>query len=223
MGETSLRVELFTEKYGIVSLVIKGARKPKNKPPLNKFHPYLFSWKKSKDLGIVYKWDEDPTTHSILPLNNYLLFYSLCYVNELLLISIRPHDPYPNLFKKYQAILDMKFSKETVNRELLRFEQHLLNQIGYGFNYSNINNGDTYFYDPSYGLRKDNSHSSYSSKDDKLFNLSGSSLNALKKGFYDNLDETTVLKYRKLMRHILLSQSSKKSFKVRDSFVPINF
>ena len=139
-GETSIIAEVFTRNLGKMSIIARGAKKPKSK-----FFGYLVPFSRLKitfsgrsELKTLTNIDRD------LSLNNTYLSkksYSLLYINELM-IKLLPKDAeHKPLFDLYS-----KFIMDTVNEEkmdyLLRnFELDLLEMLGYGINFhADINN-----------------------------------------------------------------------------------
>ena len=128
-GETSIIAEVFTRNLGKMSIIARGAKKPKSK-----FFGYLVPFSRLKitfsgrsELKTLTNIDRD------LSLNNTYLSkksYSLLYINELM-IKLLPKDAeHKPLFDLYS-----KFIVDTVNEEkmdyLLRnFELDLLEMLG---------------------------------------------------------------------------------------------
>ena len=100
-GETSLIVDVFTKKNGKMSVIAKGAKKPKSK-----FFGYLTPFTKLKitytgrsELKILTNIDRDfsESTNSLSKTS-----YSLLYINELL-IRLLPKDAvHEDLFLLYE-------------------------------------------------------------------------------------------------------------------------
>ena len=139
-GETSIIAEVFTRNLGKMSIIARGAKKPKSK-----FFGYLVPFSRLKitfsgrsELKTLTNIDRD------LSLTNTYLSrksYSLLYINELM-IKLLPKDAeHKPLFDLYS-----KFIQDSVNEEkreyLLRnFELDLLEMLGYGINFhADINN-----------------------------------------------------------------------------------
>ena len=139
-GETSIIAEVFTRNLGKMSIIARGAKKPKSK-----FFGYLVPFSRLKitfsgrsELKTLTNIDRDLSlTNSYLSKKSY----SLLYINELM-IKLLPKDAeHKPLFDLYS-----KFIMDTVNEEkmdyLLRnFELDLLEMLGYGINFhADINN-----------------------------------------------------------------------------------
>ncbi len=129
-GDTSIIAEIFTRKSGKMSVIARGAKKPKSK-----FFGYLVPFSK---LQITYSGRSELKTLtnidrdlSLLDNNLSKKSYSLLYINELM-IKLLPKDAANedlfNLYSSIQSSVDMRF--------LLRsFELDLLEMLGYGINF----------------------------------------------------------------------------------------
>ena len=103
-GETSLIVDVFTKKNGKMSIIAKGAKKPKSK-----FFGYLAPFTKLRitysgrsELKTLTNIDRDfsESTNSLSKTS-----YSLLYINELL-IKLLPKDAvHEDLFMLYENFL----------------------------------------------------------------------------------------------------------------------
>src|SRR6185312_14455091 len=94
--ETSLLAELFTQDFGRISAVIKGARQMRSRyRPIRPFTPLLVSYQGRSDL---FNLTELEFTRMPYALEGDILFCGF-YLNELLLRLLLAHDPYPFLFQ----------------------------------------------------------------------------------------------------------------------------
>ena len=136
-GETSLIADVFTKNNGKMSLIAKGAKKPKSK-----FFGYLVPFNK---LNISYSGRSELKTltsidRDLARSGNSLTktSYSLLYINELL-IKLLPKDAkQEDLFELYEVFIDKVISKIDIEITLRHFELDLLDMLGYGFNLSLI-------------------------------------------------------------------------------------
>tara|TARA_B100000965_G_scaffold52481_1_gene39118 strand:- start:292 stop:987 length:696 start_codon:yes stop_codon:yes gene_type:complete len=135
-GETSIISEVFTKKNGKMSLIAKGAKKPKSK-----FFGYLVPFYK---LNITYSGRSELKTltnidRDLSDFNNTLSkkSYSLLYINELL-IKLLPKDAsHLELFNLYEGFLEEVSKKKEIEIVLRHFELDLLDMLGYGLDYDN--------------------------------------------------------------------------------------
>ncbi len=127
--ETSLVVEAFTRRFGRVSLLARGARRPRSamRGVLLAFHPLRLGWSLSAELGnlVSAEW-----SGALQPLGGRALMCGF-YLNELVLRLLPRDDPHEQLFDIYGAALK-DLSQSTVHAAILRaFEKRLLAELGY--------------------------------------------------------------------------------------------
>ena len=139
-GETSIIAEVFTRNLGKMSIIARGAKKPKSK-----FFGYLVPFSKLKitfsgrsELKTLTNIDRD------LSLTNTYLSrksYSLLYINELM-IKLLPKDAeHKPLFDLYSKFIQDSVNEEKMDYLLRNFELDLLEMLGYGINFhADINN-----------------------------------------------------------------------------------
>jgi DNA repair protein RecO (recombination protein O) len=130
--ETSLIVEAFTQDWGRVALVARGAKRPRSelRGVLNAFQPLTLSWAGTAELKTLVK--AEWRGGLALPTGAALL----CgfYLNELLLKLLPREDPHPALWVEYEAALHRLTEHEAASahaRILRRFEVRLLAELGY--------------------------------------------------------------------------------------------
>jgi DNA repair protein RecO (recombination protein O) len=134
--ETSLILQVWTQKHGRLGLVAKGARRPKSasRAVLVPFQSLSLSWFGRGELRTLKTAEaEAPAT----PLAGSSLL-SAFYLNELLLKLTTRDDPHEGLFAAYdEAIIAMRaisrFEAVASGLEpvLRRFELRLLQELGY--------------------------------------------------------------------------------------------
>ncbi|MCP5419682.1 MAG: DNA repair protein RecO [Gammaproteobacteria bacterium] len=129
--DTSLLVEIFTQEWGRLTLVARGARGPRSRwrGLLQPFKPLLLSWAGKGGLGNL-SGAEETTPAPPIPTDRLLCGF---YVNELLLRLIQPHDPCSvGLFETYRNTLQALACSPFVEPVLRIYEKHLLTELGYG-------------------------------------------------------------------------------------------
>jgi len=142
--ETSLILQVWTEKHGRLGLVAKGARRPKSssRSVLVPFQPLALDWFGRGELRTLKTAEPaSPAT----PLAGASLL-SAFYLNELLLKLTTRDDPHEGLFAAYDeaisALRALSREARTVERDastaqrdiepvLRRFELRLLQELGY--------------------------------------------------------------------------------------------
>ena len=169
-GETSIIVDVFTQKSGKISLIAKGAKKPKSK-----FFGYLVPFQKLEitfsgrsELKTLTSIDRDLASNS----NTFSkVSYSLLYINELLMKLLPKDAKHEELFVLYDEFLKKINKNNNLEISLRHFELDLLDMLGYGFDYdSEIDSNEpieaelSYVFVSERGFRKSNS-SSFKGKD----------------------------------------------------------
>jgi DNA repair protein RecO (recombination protein O) len=134
--ETSLILQVWTEKHGRLGLVAKGARRPKSasRSVLIPFQPLALDWFGRGELRTLKTAEPaSPAT----PLGGRSLL-SAFYLNELLLKLTTRDDPHEGLFAAYddainalRAITRARGRQDEVEPVLRRFELRLLQELGY--------------------------------------------------------------------------------------------
>jgi DNA repair protein RecO (recombination protein O) len=126
--ETSLIVELFTQRFGRVALLARGARRPRSamRGMLLSFHPLRVSFSGSVELGnlVAVEW-----AGALQPLVGQGLMCGF-YLNELLLRLLPREDPHETLFEVYGEALS-RLSRDPSAAVLRGFEKRLLAELGY--------------------------------------------------------------------------------------------
>ena len=128
-SETSLIIDVFSREHGRLSMVARGARRPKStlRGVLMNFQPVLLSWFGKGEVRTLHsaEWQGGQP---------YLQGTALMcgfYLNELLLNLLAKDDPHGQLFDDYRATL-YRLAHETDHAATLRcFEKHLLQELGY--------------------------------------------------------------------------------------------
>ncbi|HEY3730943.1 MAG TPA: DNA repair protein RecO [Steroidobacteraceae bacterium] len=129
--DSSLIVEVFARDYGRLTTFARAARGPRSRfGLLQPFRALLLSWsgrgEAAQLTGAESAGGEPP-----LPAARLMSGF---YLNELLLKLLTRHDPYPELFDRYDDALRQLRSPAAPELALRRFEARLLDFIGYGLN-----------------------------------------------------------------------------------------
>ena len=130
--ETSLIVEAFTPNQGRVSLVARGAKRPRSETRglLQAFQPLTLSWSGGGELKTLMKAE----WRGGLPLPSGSALLCGFYLNELLMKLLAREDPHPSLFAEYESALESlatTSSAQTQAAILRRFEVRLVAELGY--------------------------------------------------------------------------------------------
>ncbi|WP_373819546.1 DNA repair protein RecO [Glaesserella sp.] len=135
-SESSLLVDFFTENHGRITLLAKGARRPRSplKAILQPFTPLLLRWTGKSELQTLTKAEPAALT---LPMSTTSL-YSGFYINEVLTRVLENHTAYPELFQHYLLCVTRLATAQDELEPILRtFEFHILQALGYGVNFAN--------------------------------------------------------------------------------------
>ncbi|MGH8763608.1 MAG: DNA repair protein RecO [Nitrosospira sp.] len=127
--ETSLIVETFTRNFGRVPLIAKGAKRPRSalRGLLLAFQPLHLTWGGKSELRTLHKaeWEGGQ-----MPLQGTGLICGF-YLNELLVRLLHRDDPHEQLFLYYQETLAALSTQTDYIPILRRFEQRMLQELGY--------------------------------------------------------------------------------------------
>lgn len=135
-SETSLLVDFFTEEHGRMTLLAKGARRPRSplKAVLQPFTPLLLRWTGKGELKTLTKAEPASLT---LPMST-LALYSGFYVNEVVARILENQTAYPELFQHYLRCVTQLATEPAQIEPILRtFEFRMLQAVGYGVNFAN--------------------------------------------------------------------------------------
>jgi DNA repair protein RecO (recombination protein O) len=131
--ETSLIVEAFTRRFGRVSLLARGARRPRSamRGVLLAFHPLRLTWSASAELGTLMSAEWGGGQKSLAGVGLMCGFY----LNELLLRLLPRDDSHEALFDAYAAALARLSESGAANPQqsavLRGFERRMLAELGY--------------------------------------------------------------------------------------------
>ncbi|WP_428773029.1 DNA repair protein RecO [Vibrio sp.] len=132
-SETSLILDVFSEEYGRITLMAKGARSKRSnlKGALQPFTPLLLKW---SGQGQMKTLRQAEAISLGLPLAGITL-YSAMYVNELLCRVLASEVAMPALFHDYLHALTELAQCDNPEPALRRFELALLSALGYGVDF----------------------------------------------------------------------------------------
>ena len=212
--ETSLLVDLFTRNHGKISVIAKGAQRPKSRIGSIKTPSCLFF------ISCTGRGELKTLTHC--EVKEYFFpiaeaFNSVVYLNELLIKLLEKEDAHPEIFDHYLIVcgsLKSK-SKENLEKNLRSFELTLLKEIGYGLNLNFEGNSDieikedtSYKFVPSVGFLPQTK-----SKSNKN-NFSGRDILNLSTGNFSSPD--TLLASKQIMRQAIDFHLGNKTLKIRE-------
>lgn len=129
-SETSLILDVFARHHGRVSVLARGARRPRSalRGVLIGFQPLELGWFGGGEVKTLAKAEWQGGV-PLLQGRCLLLGY---YLNELLLKLLPREDAHPALFLAYAQALAALAQGASDAPELRRFEKTLLKELGYG-------------------------------------------------------------------------------------------
>jgi DNA repair protein RecO (recombination protein O) len=153
--ETSLVVELFSQQFGRIAAVAKGARRPHSamRGMLQSFQMLDGAWSGKNELKTLHSLD---WSAGLTLLKGEALMCGF-YMNELLLRLLPREDAHENLFAYYAQALQTLTGEADLATTLRRFELKLLQEMGYAVplqideNDAPIEASKTYRYEAEYG------------------------------------------------------------------------
>ena len=197
--ETSLLLDVFSRRYGRLSLVAKGARKQKNdkRALLQPGRKINIAWTMRRELGTLT--GAEPC-HGAGPQGAGGLL-TVFYVNELLVRLLHRHEPHPELFDVYAEALDRLADSATEQVTLRLFEKRLLEALGYGLALDTDTEGNAVRPDKDYNYLPEQGPAPGAGSGPGSLKISGRTLLALAE---ENLgDEIVLAQAKQLMRKAL--------------------
>jgi DNA repair protein RecO (recombination protein O) len=153
--ETSLVVELFSQQFGRIAAVAKGARRPHSamRGMLQSFQMLSGAWSGKNELKTLHSLD---WSAGLTLLKGEALMCGF-YMNELLLRLLPREDAHEGLFEYYANTMHTLSNGADFATTLRRFELKLLQEMGYAVpllqdeNAVDILADKTYRYEAEYG------------------------------------------------------------------------
>lgn len=138
--DTSRIAEFFTRDHGRLTLFARGARSPKSalRAGLRPFQRLLVSWIGKSEAGQLTAAEIEGEFTQLPPPR----LMSGFYLNELLLKLTQRYDPHPELFDCYAGTVSALSAGHAEAAQLRRFEKRLLEELGYGVDYSRTDGGE---------------------------------------------------------------------------------
>ncbi|MDA9556330.1 DNA repair protein RecO [Vibrio sp.] len=215
-SESSLLLDVFSEEYGRLSLLAKGARRARstNKAALQPFTPLLLKWSGKGSLKTLRQCE---TISLALPFSGILL-YSAMYLNELLDRVLAPEVAIPHLFHDYLHALSELAQASNPEPTLRRFELSLLSALGYGVDFLHCS-GTGELIDPKMTYRyRDQKGFIASVRHDGLLTFRGDELIAISEQRFQSAEQLQAAK--RFTRIALKPYIGEKPLKSRELFRP---
>ena len=197
--ETSLLLDVFSRRYGRLSLIAKGVRKQKNdkRALLQPGRMIQLAWSMRRELGTLTGAEAGEgidARRASAPL-------ALFYINELLVRLLHRHEPHPQLFDAYTEALDKLSAGASEQVPLRLFEKRLLEALGYGLALDMDVDGNAIRPEQAYNYLPQRGLAPGVATDSDSLTISGGAVLALAQ---ENLGDATVLSETKqLMRNAL--------------------
>lgn len=149
--DTSRIAEFFTREHGRLTLFARGVRAPKSalRAGLRPFQRLLISWVGKSEAGQLTA-AEIEGEFTQLPAPRLMSGF---YLNELLLKLTERFDPHPELFELYANTIGALSVGHPEAAQLRRFEKRLLEELGYGIDFSRTDAGEGIDASRSYRVR----------------------------------------------------------------------
>ncbi len=213
--ETSLLLEIFSEEYGRIGAIARGAKSARGgmTATLQPFQLLDISWGGYGELKKVFKAE---LVEGGRPLQGEMLIAGF-YLNELMMHLLHRDDPHSELFQIYHTtIKQLSEGCEDLEWTLRQYEKQLMETIGYGLLLTHeaehgeiVTSDQRYCYLLEQGPVKMKSHC-------VGIEISGKTLLHLDSG--ELPDDTVRKESKKLMRYLIASQTGNKTLNSRKLF-----
>lgn len=220
--ETSLVVELFSQQFGRVAAVAKGARRPRSamRGMLQSFQLLNGTWSGKNELKTLHSLD----WHAGLTLIKGEALMCGFYLNELLLRLLPREDAHEALFVYYADTLYAlsQVAPTDNNAELAnilrRFELRLLQELGYAIPLSEDEDGEPIVAEKIYRYQAEYGACELAATKNGV-QLKGETLLAMARGDYR--DVQTQVQSKQLMRYLLAHYLGDKPLHTRQLLIDL--
>ena len=213
--DTSNLLDVFTQEYGRVGLVARGARSSKSRLQglLQPFTPLLISWTGMGELHTLTHAEQEHRAHHLKAGNLMTGFY----INELVINFLHKGDPHPQLYQRYTMALAELERTEHIEPVLRLFERDLLQETGYGLIFDcDVETGESIEPGKLYNYHPDKGPVRATLPDETLLQIRGKTLLELSK---DIITDATILpEAKRLMRYLINWYMGGKPLKTRELF-----
>lgn len=227
-SETSWIVEVFTQDYGRIALMAKGARRIKSqiKGILLPFQPIIVSWTGKGEIPTLTSAENKASELNLIEqeLKGDQLVCGF-YCNELIMYLLHRYDPHPRLFERYHETIIGLYNPDSVANEarlantLRAFEQIMIKEIGYEVNFKFEADGKSPIQTDSYYQFLRGQGFVASSKETKNA-IQGRIVLALQSDNIEFSNEQDRSQSKFLMRNILSQTLGYKKINSRELFFP---
>ena len=219
--ETSLVVELFSQQFGRIAAVAKGARRPHSamRGMLQSFQMLSGAWSGKNELKTLHSLDWNA---GLTLIKGEALMCGF-YMNELLLRLLPREDAHESLFEYYANALQILANGADLATTLRRFELKLLQEMGYAVpllqdeNDVEILADKTYRYEAEYGACELKGSNTGMRKNG--VQLSGKTMLDMARDDYT--DSATQSQSKQLMRYLLAHYLGDKPLHTRQLLIDL--
>ena len=133
-GDTSIIADVFTESFGKLSIMAKGAKNPRSKffGHLIPFSALRIIVTGKSEMKTLTQIDSNLISHSVKGPHD---LYTYLYVNELMMRLLPKGLPNQELYDLYQKFVELTRADSISELDLRVFELDLLDVLGYGINF----------------------------------------------------------------------------------------
>ncbi len=220
--ETSLVVEMFSQEFGRIAAVAKGARRPLSamRGMLQSFQQLAGTWSGKNELK---------TLHSLEWMTGLTLLKGealMCgfYMNELLLRLLPRDDAHQRLFEYYAhtvqslSALPSPLDSTQLAMMMRRFELKMLQELGYAVPLTHDEHGEIIHADETYRFEAEYGACALTATKQGIV-LQGATLLNMARGDYDS--PTTQSQSKQLMRYLLQHYLGEKPLHTRQLLVDL--
>ncbi len=222
--DSSLILDLFTQDFGRISVLVKGAKKRKDIASFQIGNRLSVSWSGKSDLKILTQVD-------CRAINIPVEFLSgLFYANELLLYLLPKEDIYSELFKDYQQFLiqlshlnedDSANDQQQFESLLRHFEINLLTELGTMLPLNvESDSGQAVEMDQFYNIDVSHGVTRALEQQRTAYNYSGKELIAIQQGDLSTVKSLQVAK--KILRQIIDLNLQGRTLQSRNFYQKLN-
>ncbi|MHA6265258.1 DNA repair protein RecO [uncultured Aliiroseovarius sp.] len=134
-GETSVIIDVFTEKHGRHSGVVRGGISRKLAPILQPGAQLDVAWRARLEEHIG-SFNVEPVKSRAMVLSDRTALAGLNAITSLLGFALAEREPHPDLYHRTQAMLDLLGTNEAWPTAYLKWELALLEDMGFGLDLS---------------------------------------------------------------------------------------
>jgi len=205
-GETSVIFDFLTEENGLISAILKGAKKRKDISQLQPSREFIISTSRA-NLPLLIKYE---LTDSYVIRKDCLLV--IIYFNELIYRLVPKNQPQKTLFDFYHNYLSyMSTTEDNQDSIIIGFELLLLKNLGYAVSsqipIASIDEKDVFYYDKLKGFKQANNYY----QGDKI---TGKDLKLLLKFDINSIQDKKAL--RMITKDIIINIANPKTIKSFD-------